>query len=439
MASDNFTRANESPIASPWTKPGGSPAWNSLRLVSNAAATTASGGSDAMAYYSGSAQGDSSVTIGVIGGSDGGPAIHLDSSGNGYCVTCFDSNVHVFRVTAGVNYTDITNATTVCSYGIGDVIRLRRSGTSIVVTKNGSAVQTIVDNTFTGGFDGMFMFDDTLRFSAWSNNAVAASQGRDLSKFGPGVSPDKRMQFAPRLLSTTIQGLDVSVALTGQSASFSLGTLTQSGGDTRVARSLAMGPGISPDYTKVFSARQLGFTTPGAPLTLALTGVFASYSQGTLTPSLSVALTGVACTFSQGTLGISRTTALSGSAGTFSAGTLAPSLSIPLAGQSATFSQGNVSVAGDKAVALTGLQITFAQGTLAPGTSKALTGQAITSSAGIVGHSASIAITGIATTVSGGVLVASGGDVVVLSTPNSRRINISKDRRPIIIPNKRLH
>lgn len=141
---------------------------------------------------------------------------------------------------------------------------------------------------------------------------------------------------------------------------------------------------------------------PAGGVTVALTGQSSTFTAGSLAPSSSVALTGQAATFSPGTLVPGLSLALLGQSGTFTSGLLVPSSTVPLSGQSATFTSGTLSANGDVTISLTGQSATFSAGTLTAATSVALNGQPITSAAGSLIPGSSLALTGVGVTSSAG-------------------------------------
>lgn len=176
------------------------------------------------------------------------------------------------------------------------------------------------------------------------------------------------------------------------------------------------GPGISPDYTQLFRSRQLGFTAASANVTVALTGSTATFTAGTLKANTDKAITGQTGTFAAGTLAPSTTVPLVGATATFTPGTFSAStggdVTVALTGQTATFAAGTLSPAIDKG--LTGSTATFAAGTLAPSIAVALTGSIATFAAGTFGAQVTgdvtVALTGITATFTAGTFTASGGD-----------------------------
>jgi hypothetical protein len=185
----------------------------------------------------------------------------------------------------------------------------------------------------------------------------------------PGRGPYSLGRFFRQRIDAFNTVADVSQALSGQSITAELGTLT-------------------PSTSKALSGQQIT-VSPGtlAPaLSNALTGQAASASAGTLAPALSLALSGQAITIAQGsvTAGNDVTAALSGQQISTAQGTLLPTLTLPLAGSQANFAQGNVSAGNDVTRALSGQQITSMGGTLGPALAKALAGQAATFAQGSV-------------------------------------------------------
>jgi hypothetical protein len=260
MASDSFnTTAN--PLSAPWTAASG---FGSLKSPGTEARTAAGADSDSLMYYSGSAQAISEVVVGTNSGADdGGPAIHVDSSGNGYVFSAYDGSGHILKVTAGPNYTDITNSFNAFTFTTGDTIRLRRSGNVLIASKNGSDISTSVsDTTFTGGFDGIFIFDGNLGFDSWTNTAAAASQGRDLTKLGPGKSPTKGRnspQFQTKPLASSVPNLIGAMAGTDGITFSQQGTLFNPTGQGK--NPYTVGPQIGPDYLANFKPRRLAIET----------------------------------------------------------------------------------------------------------------------------------------------------------------------------------
>lgn len=167
MASDNFNRANANPLDGNWTKP---TALGALKLVSNAVEVdTVNTNSAAMSTASSATT--SYVTVAGVTGRNGGPAVHLDNSGGGYCLLNYDSgNLYIFRMP---EFTQI-GFDSGFTYQIGDVLGLRRVGNALVASYNGSDVLTSSDDTtYTGGAPGIFIYNE-LVLDSWNDGAAGA-------------------------------------------------------------------------------------------------------------------------------------------------------------------------------------------------------------------------------------------------------------------------
>lgn len=171
MASDSFTRADENPMASPWVGFGGG--WNNLKLISNAVAAAVGGGSDCGMRYTGSNGNFSRCVVTTVGGRDGGPAINLDGSGNGYVVTNYDNaNFYLFRID---NTSFVQIGTIGGTYSNGDVLELERVSGNVIFRQNSVDKITAASSTYTGGLSGLFAYDDTIRLDDWTDGAAAAT------------------------------------------------------------------------------------------------------------------------------------------------------------------------------------------------------------------------------------------------------------------------
>jgi hypothetical protein len=163
MASDDFNRSNSDPLDGNWAKP---TPFGALKIVSNEVVVSTSG-TDSAAYSTVSSESASYVTVTGVTGRNGGPAIHLDSSGGGYCLLNYDAgNFYIFRLP---EFTQIGFDTG--TYQIGDVLGLRRVGSTIVASVDGVDVLTSsTDNTYTSGAPGIFIYND-LALDDWNDGA----------------------------------------------------------------------------------------------------------------------------------------------------------------------------------------------------------------------------------------------------------------------------
>jgi hypothetical protein len=229
-----------------------------------------------------------------------------------------------------------------------------------------------------------------------AQGSVSAS-GNDVTVHLSGVEAD----FAVGNVdggSTVISGLesvsaagtaaaDLTVALTGESATLAAGTVvpSQDAVDTLITSEMGAAVGSSD---------------------VALTGASSTLGQGTLTPTGDAfgTLTGEASTASAGTIGLDKSFPLTGAASTLSQGTFGAPGGATLTGSVVTVNAGEVFTSNDRTFALTGEAITaqggacFASSLAFPLTALltvsqqaigprvvALSGQAVTSSAGDVG------------------------------------------------------
>lgn len=177
--------------------------------------------------------------------------------------------------------------------------------------------------------------------------AVSAQPFPTTGRIHPGMGGPAARRRIPQQYADTVSTPNVTVALTGASATFAAGTL-------------------------------------GVTHTQALTGQAITSSAGTVKAALAKALTGSQATFSAGTLKANAAIALAGSRVTFSSGILKPATNVALLGSRATFTAGIVTPSTGVTVALTGSRATFSTGTTLSSTSVSLSGARGTFTAGTV-------------------------------------------------------
>lgn len=207
MATDDFNRANESPLASPWG------AWGSLgtcRLVSNALQNSAGSDTDSGCLRTDSAVGDSSLTY-TSGTTDGGPAIHCGTGPDGYLMTAYDgANIYMFRLDDG-SFTQL-GASILGAYVTGQANRLRRSSGNLIYSLNAVDLITRADSTYTGGNDGAFSYAGNLIQDGWTNNAGGTAYTLAMGQGSYALTGQSTALRADRRISAA-QG---SYALSGQ-------------------------------------------------------------------------------------------------------------------------------------------------------------------------------------------------------------------------------
>lgn len=157
MASDNFNRADESPIAAPWTKVGSGSNFN---LTSNALVKGSA--DDSAYYYSGAATGADQYSeakqVVKPFNNDWGPAVRITGAAiNMYCYDSYVTDEQIFKEVAGV-YAGIAHAGNDASVA-GDVLRLEASGTTLTAFKNGVQRLSGTDASFSSGQPGIFIFE----------------------------------------------------------------------------------------------------------------------------------------------------------------------------------------------------------------------------------------------------------------------------------------
>lgn len=139
---------------------------------------------------------------------------------------------------------------------------------------------------------------------------------------------------AASVVTFTLASPSVTVAVSGQRGSFSLGALVASGGNAQPVLAqglrLAPGPGISPDYLTMFRTQPRSTTFAPASLSLSITGQPAAFSSGAVGVSvggnLTLAITGQQLSSAAGVVVV------------FSGG----NVTVSLAGQGATFAGGAI-------------------------------------------------------------------------------------------------
>jgi hypothetical protein len=167
--------------------------------------------------------------------------------------------------------------------------------------------------------------------------------------------------------------------------------------------------GTTVALTGVSATGSPGSVAPSA--SLAVSGNAATGSPGSVTAAASLALSGNAATGSPGSVAATLSAALSGNAATTAVGSVADQFSIALSGNAATGAVGTVvySANTDVTVAASGVAATGSPGTVAPTITVALTGNAATTAVGSVVYTLSPALTGNAASTAVGSLAQSFG------------------------------
>lgn len=188
-ASDNFNRANETPLATPWANCYGS----GMNLASNAATSTAS--TDKGSFYNSGTWGANQSAEGTVGAlasnaAYSGVLVRANGSGNAFQVytdgVSGAAHTAFARWDAGTT-TELGGIAT--TFTAGDVIKLEVSGTSGSITltayKNGTQVGQLTNQTGpNSGNPGLGCYG-TATIDNWSATDGATSLGVDEGEWQP--------------------------------------------------------------------------------------------------------------------------------------------------------------------------------------------------------------------------------------------------------------
>lgn len=183
-ASDNFNRADEFPVAAPWTA--NDSTTTSIDLVSNG--LTKSVQSDYYIYYAGSAssadQFSEATETSNVTNHDWGVAVRVGGAGHnstpeGYAFDPFNGGPDLLKHVAGA-YTHIASVAVPGGYAINHSIRIEAQGTTLRVYypfSGASAIQTATDSSLTGvgGGAGIFIFDTGGSIDNWSGGDLGGA------------------------------------------------------------------------------------------------------------------------------------------------------------------------------------------------------------------------------------------------------------------------
>lgn len=177
-ASDNFDRANETPLASPWAN------WTSAgALLSGNKATAAAAVTAASLYNSGTWSNDQEAS-GVVGNLGStlryacvGVRAGTSSGGSGYvCFTDGDSGSGHTGIEKITNGTEIELKGVAATFTAGDTIGIRAVGTTISMWKNGTQIDSTTDSTYSSGNPGVWFYSQAT-IDDWQAADVGTSSG----------------------------------------------------------------------------------------------------------------------------------------------------------------------------------------------------------------------------------------------------------------------
>ena len=174
-ASDTFTRANESPVAAPWTKNGS----GSNFALDSSALIKASGEDDATYYYdaaASSANQYSEVQLTVSVPFDGGPAVRIGSGAtlNNYVVSAAGN---YYKYVAG-SFTDLgAHGDT---WSTNDYVRLEASGSTLTLKRDTTTPATttrddVTDSSLSSGQPGLNAYAPYTAFDNWTGGDISGA------------------------------------------------------------------------------------------------------------------------------------------------------------------------------------------------------------------------------------------------------------------------
>lgn len=194
LATDDFNRANETPIAGNWSSAGGT--FSSLQLSSNAL-THDTASVDGASYYSAIAWPDSQYAEIQLTNltNDGGPAVRISAAAKtAYILSVLSSGgFRIVRILAGVNLDLFASAV---GFSVGDVagISVRPSGSGSVITafRNGKPLAGAYNADIASGNAGAFIFSNTLVLDNWVGGSLDSGIYPDFNGWttGNSTTPD---------------------------------------------------------------------------------------------------------------------------------------------------------------------------------------------------------------------------------------------------------
>lgn len=154
--SDNFNRANESPISSPWVSPG---PWHEAMSIDNSKAKATQSSSDSGAYYNASLSANqySQAVFDETYCYNKGVAVRMSSS-------VMEGYVAIATGTTSVSLEKFVNdawvgqigSTSSVDFTGGKIIRIEAEGTTVRVKVDGSTVISVTDTSISSGFSGIW-------------------------------------------------------------------------------------------------------------------------------------------------------------------------------------------------------------------------------------------------------------------------------------------
>lgn len=195
-ATDNFNRADETPLGAPWAELAGST--GDVNLVSNAVQKSGSDG-DLFVYYSGAStsadQFSQATQVTGPTADDWGPAVRIGADGfSGYVNVAFEDGEQIFKIVAGSFTQLLLHNDPVAN---GDTVRIEAEGSSVRGFINGApnTGSPVTDTSLTtaGNGPGLLFFTSGGAIDDWAGGDLAAlgvSSGRRYKRLvGPQQLP----------------------------------------------------------------------------------------------------------------------------------------------------------------------------------------------------------------------------------------------------------
>ncbi len=178
--SDNFNRANENPIAAPWTSMNGG-----VQLSSNAIVSVGVAIDNAVRYSGAGLSGNqfAQVTLATMGGlstASNGPMVRCGSSDfSAYLARASTVGHNIQKVVAGV-FTGLAGGGAACV--AGDVLYLEANSTTLQAKRNGTNTISVTDAALTVGDPGAYFALATVAsLDTFSAGDLMTGQGLLLS------------------------------------------------------------------------------------------------------------------------------------------------------------------------------------------------------------------------------------------------------------------
>lgn len=244
MASDNFNRANETPLAAPWTKNGGTGNFN---LVSNGVQASVS--DDKYYYYAGAVsspdQYSQATMVSAPSSQDWGPAVRIGGAGHTTTPEGYFFDVYIGGSSGGVqkhvNGAFTIIAATASSVAPGDTLRIEVEGTALRGYKNGVLLTSTTDTSLAsaGNGVGFFIYETGGSIDDWSGGDLTAPPATAAGQYGWGTYGGGTYGSTFGASGTAVPGVESFSLNEGASVLVASSSLTDSATETAATAALA--------------------------------------------------------------------------------------------------------------------------------------------------------------------------------------------------------